>query len=260
VAPALPSRWPARLGRGWLSVAGLASLLLLWQMAAVLLDSVLFPPPLAVLQRAAALYGSGEIYPDILASLRRILSGFALGSALGVTIGLVMGNFVSAQRVLEPFTELMRFVPSVAMITIAVIWFGIGETSKIFLIMHTTMFIVIINTAAGVRSITPNKLRAAQCLGASKRQIFFHVSIPATLPFILTGMRLAMGNSFTTVVAAEMIAADNGLGQMLWNGRLYMLIDDIFVALMTLAALGFVTDRLFRRVIHALSGRYGTIA
>jgi NitT/TauT family transport system permease protein len=167
-----------------------------------------------------------------------------------------MGSFRPVRKLLEPYTEFLRFIPSVAMITVAVIWFGIGEASKIFLIIYTTIFIVIINTAAGVSAIAPDKIRAAQSLGASRAQIFLHVALPATVPYILTGMRLAMANSFTTIVAAELIAANDGLGKMLWDGRLFMLVDDIFVSLVTLGLLGFAVDRLFRWSIYVFAGKY----
>jgi NitT/TauT family transport system permease protein len=173
-----------------------------------------------------------------------------------VPIGLAMGSFRPVRKLLEPYTEFLRFIPSVAMITVAVIWFGIGEASKIFLIIYTTIFIVILNTAAGVSAIAPNKIRAAQSLGATRAQIFLHVALPATVPYILTGMRLAMANSFTTIVAAELIAANDGLGKMLWDGRLFMLVDDIFVSLVTLGFLGFVTDRMFRWSIYTFAGKY----
>ena len=132
------------------------------------------------------------------------------------------------RRILEPYTEFLRFIPATALITVAVIWFGIGEGSKIFLIIYTTVFIVIINTAAGVSAVAPNKIRAARSLGASRAQVFWYVALPATVPYILTGMRLAMGNSFVTIIAAELVAANVGLGKMIWDARLYMLVDQIF--------------------------------
>ena len=116
------------------------------------------------------------------ASLQRILAGFIAGSLLGIPIGLAMGSFRPVRKLLEPYTEFLRFIPSVAMITVAVIWFGIGEASKIFLIIYTTIFIVILNTAAGVSAIAPDKIRAAQALGATRGQIFFYVALPATVP------------------------------------------------------------------------------
>jgi NitT/TauT family transport system permease protein len=144
------------------------------------------------------------------------------------------------------------------MITVAVIWFGIGETSKIFIITYSTVFIVVITTAAGFVAITPNKIRAAQSLGASWIQIFFFVTLPAAIPFVLTGMRVAMANAFTTIVAAELVAADHGIGAMLWNARLYMMVNDIFVALLVLAILGFTIDRCFRWLSVLFAGKYST--
>ena len=238
-------------------VIGFASLFLIWQLASVyLVSSVLFPPPTVVFKKAVVLVRNGVLWDNLSASMQRILTGFIAGSLLGMPIGLAMGSFRPVRKLLEPYTEFLRFVPSVAMITVAVIWFGIGEASKIFLIIYTTIFIVILNTAAGVSAIAPNKIRAAQALGATRAQIFVHVALPATLPYILTGMRLAMANSFTTIVAAELIAANDGLGKMLWDGRMFMLVDDIFVSLVTLGLLGFAVDRMFRWSIYTFAGKY----
>jgi len=240
-------------------VLGFASLFLVWHIVAVyVVASVLFPPPLTVFLHGIATLQDGTLEENIGISMQRIAIGFVAGSALGIPIGLVIGSFPLARKILEPWTEFLRFIPSVAMITIAVIWFGIGENSKIFLIIYTTVFIVILNSAAGVAAIAPNKIRAAQVLGARPWQVFIWVALPATVPYILTGMRIAMANSFTTIVAAEMVAANTGLGVMLWNGRMYMQIDDIFVSLVSLCLLGFTADRLFRIAIRQFAGRYDT--
>ena len=118
---------------------------------------------------------------------------------------------------------------------------------------------VTINTAAGVAAVAPNKIRAARSLGASRAQIFLFVAFPATVPYILTGMRLAMANSFVTIIAAELVAANNGLGRMIWDSRMYMLVDQIFVALLVLGFLGFTADRLFRWGIYAFAGRFSPV-
>jgi NitT/TauT family transport system permease protein len=236
---------------------GFASLFLIWHLASVyLVSSVLFPPPTAVFRKGLELGRNGVLLEHLSASVQRILTGFIAGSLLGIPIGLAMGSFRPVRKLLEPYTEFLRFIPSVAMITVAVIWFGIGEASKVFLRIYTTIFLVIINTAAGVSAIAPNKIHAAQALGATRTQIFLHVALPATVTYILMGMRLAMGNSFTTIVAAELIAANEGLGKMLWDGRMFMLVDDIFVSLVTLGFLGFAVDRMFRWSIYTFAGKY----
>src|SRR5262245_53894195 len=176
---------------------GFASLFVLWHLASTyLVGSVLFPPPSVVVKKGVGLMKNGVLFQHLSASLQRILAGFIAGSLLGIPIGLAMGSCRPVRKLLEPYAEFLRFIPSGAMITVAVIWFGIGEASKVFLIIYTTIFIVILNTAAGVAAIAPNKIRAAQALGATRRQIFLYVAMPATVPYILTGMRLAMGNSF----------------------------------------------------------------
>jgi ABC-type nitrate/sulfonate/bicarbonate transport system permease component len=248
----------ARRAAGY--VVGFGSMFVLWHVAAVdIVRSALFPPPGAVVTQAIALLRDGTLLGNVAISLERILIGFVLGSLLGIPVGLAMGSFPLVRRVLEPYTEFLRFIPAVAMITVAVIWFGIGETSKLFLIVYATVFVVILNTAAGVSAIARNKIRAARALGASRLQIFRYVALPATVPYVLTGMRLAMTNSFVTIVAAELVAANNGLGKMLWDARLYMLVDDIFVALLALGVLGFVIDRIFRWCIFAFAGRYSPV-
>jgi ABC-type nitrate/sulfonate/bicarbonate transport system permease component len=242
-------------------VVGFLSLFLLWELAAVyLVSSVLFPPPGRVILKAYELARDGILGDQIAVSMRRILLGFAGGSLVGIPVGLAIGSFRVVRRVLEPYTEFFRFIPATAMITVAVIWFGIGEGSKVFLIVYTTVFVVILNTAAGVSAVAPNKIRAARSLGASRLQIFMFVALPATVPYILTGMRLAMGNSFVTIIAAELVAANAGLGKMIWDARLYMLVDQIFVALMVLGLLGFATDRVFRWAIYTFAGRFSPVA
>jgi ABC-type nitrate/sulfonate/bicarbonate transport system permease component len=246
-----------KLGRLGGYLLGFASLFLLWHVASsYLLNSVLFPQPATVIAKAVELARDGTLGEHAGISLQRIFLGFAGGSLIGIPLGLSIGSFGIVRRLLEPYTEFLRFIPATALITVAVIWFGIGEGSKIFLIIYTTVFIVIINTAAGVAAVAPNKIRAARSLGAGRAQVFWYVALPATMPYILTGMRLAMGNSFVTIIAAELVAANAGLGKMIWDARLYMLVDQIFVALLVLGLLGFTADRLFRWGIYAFAGRY----
>jgi len=233
------------------------TLFVLWHvMATYVFRSVLFAPPLAVFAKAIELSASGVLLDNILVSMQRILLGFLIGSAIGFPVGLLMGNVRFVRRFLEPYTEFFRFIPAISLLTLAVIWFGIGETAKIFLIVYSTLFIVVLNTMSGVISIPVNKIRAAQCLGATRTQIFVFVSLPATVPFILTGMRIAMGNAFMTMVSAEMLAANAGIGQMMWTARLYMQVDELFVGLVVLGLLGFATDRLFRFLIGRFADKY----
>src|SRR2546428_4876811 len=138
---------------------GFVSLFLIWQLASLyVVGSVLFPPPTVVFSKGLLLVRNGVLLEHLAASMQRILAGFIAGSLLGIRIGLAMGSFWPVRKLLEPYTEFLRFIPSVAMITVAVIWFGIGEGAKIFLIIYTTFFLLILNTAAGVCGVRPHKL------------------------------------------------------------------------------------------------------
>ena len=247
----------ARAGTVALPAGSFLLLLAVWHVAALAVGiRVLFPTPLDVLAEARRLIASGDLAAHIGASMTRILLGFSLGSAIAVPMGLLMGNLPPVRRFLEAYIDFFRYIPALALVTLAMLWFGIGEASKVFLITYSTVFIVTINTVAGVVSIPAVKLRAARSLGASQAQMFFHVTLPASVPFILTGMRIAMGAAFTTIVAAEMVAAQSGLGFLIFSSRLYMQTDAIFVAIVTLGLLGFTTDAVMRRLMVRLAKRY----
>jgi ABC-type nitrate/sulfonate/bicarbonate transport system permease component len=258
VEPRLPLGWIKR--EHLIYIASIASLIVLWQViSTTFFKPQFFPPPLVVLQTGREMLESGELLEHINISLQRILAGFLIGSAVAAPAGLLMGSIPIVRAIFDPYVQFFRFVPSLAWLTPVVIWFGIGETSKVLIIVYTTVFIVLINTMVGVSHIAPNKLRAAACLGATPLKAFIFVTLPATLPFILTGMRLAMGNSFATVVSAEMIAADSGLGYLIFNSRLWMATDKIFIGIVCLGALGLTTDRFFRYLIVRFAHQYGPI-
>ncbi len=257
-APRLPLGWIKR--DHLVYVTSIIGLIVLWHLiATTFFKPQFFPPPLVVLSTGREMLESGELMEHVSISLQRILSGFLIGSAIAAPAGLLMGSIPIVRAIFDPYVQFFRFVPSLAWLTPVVIWFGIGETSKVLIIVYTTIFIVLINTMVGVSHIAPNKLRAAACLGATPLKAFIFVTLPATLPFILTGMRLAMGNSFATVVAAEMIAADSGLGYLIFNSRLWMATDKIFIGIVCLGALGLITDRLFRYLIVRFAHQYGPI-
>ena len=240
--------------------ASIIGMIVLWHVVATTFyKPQFFPSPLLVLATGQEMVASGELFVHIGISLERILTGFLIGSAIAAPAGLLMGSVRIVRLIFDPYVQFFRFVPSLAWLTPVVLWFGIGETSKILIIIYTTVFIVLINTMVGVSHIAPNKLRAAACLGATPYKAFLYVTLPATLPFILTGMRLAMGNSFATVVAAEMIAADSGLGYLIFNSRLWMATDKIFIGIVCLGTLGLITDRFFRYFVVRFAHQYGPI-
>jgi NitT/TauT family transport system permease protein len=238
-------------------VLSVTVVLLLWELLsrrAVI--PLLFPSPFSTLRVGIGLAAKGQLSADLLASLGRILAGFALGSVLGVAIGVVMGAVPLVRRVLEPYLEFLRFLPALAWIPAVMLWLGTGEGAKIALLAYTTVFIVALNTMVGVTRVPRNQVRAARSFGATRATIFWLVTIPATVSYMLTGMRLAMGNCFMTVVAAELVASDSGLGYLIFSSRQWMQTELAFVGIFVLGALGLAADASFRAASSWLLWRY----
>jgi NitT/TauT family transport system permease protein/taurine transport system permease protein len=235
---------------------GLASLLIgfaIWQfLSSFVFNPFLIPPPVQVFRTAIPMVLSGEIPADAAISMVRVLVGFITGSFAGILVGVMLGRVRLLHELLDP----LRYLSPTAMIPIAVIWFGIGEMSKYFLIFWGTFFIVVINATAGVWRAPIARQRAAECLGASKLQIFLLVAIPSAVPYIVTGMRVAMASSFMSIIPAEILAADSGIGYLLQKSSMLLQTDRIFVALLTICLLGFAVDRLFRLFVDKVLTRY----
>jgi len=228
-----------------------------WQILSYyLLNPYLIPPPSQVFTTAVPMIKSGEIFRDIGISLVRVLIGFSLGSLAAIVTGVIMGRIRLINEMLDPIIEVLRYLSPTAMIPIAVIWFGIGEQSKYFLIFWGTFFFVLINTVAGVIRTPVARQRAAQCLGANQLEIFLIVIIPSAIPYIITGMRVAMASSYMSIIPAEMLAAQSGLGHLLQVSGMLAQTDRIFVALAAISLLGFATDRVFRWLVHRTLNRY----
>jgi ABC-type nitrate/sulfonate/bicarbonate transport system permease component len=228
-----------------------------WQLLSTyVFNPFLIPPPLAVVRTAIPMLMSGEILADVAISLQRVLIGFLTGSFAGIVMGVLLGRVRFLHDLLDPIIELLRYLSPTAMIPIAVIWFGIGELSKYFLIFWGTYFIVLINTIAGVWRAPIARQRAAQCLGANNWQIFIRILVPSAAPYIVTGMRIAMASSFMSIIPAEILAADSGIGYLLQESSMLLQTNRIFVALLTICLLGFVVDRIFRYIVDRTMARY----
>jgi ABC-type nitrate/sulfonate/bicarbonate transport system permease component len=228
-----------------------------WQVCAPLLGQpIFFPSFWTVAVRGYQLFDGGGMLTDIGVSVVRILAGFVVGTILGAPIGLAMGAFTTVRRWLDPYVQFLRFIPAIAWLTPAVIWFGIGDTSKIVIIAYATIFIVVVNTAVGAASVESDQILAARMLGASKRQVFYHVTVPATVPYLLTGMRLGMGNAFATVISAEFVAANTGLGYLIWNSRIFEDTAAVFAGILVLGFLGLLADWSLRVAIRRFAGQY----
>lgn len=240
--------------------SGLVTWLLLlgiWELAASMNSPDFLPSPYETLLGLVEIAKKGVLWEDIKISVQRVGIGWLRGLVIAVPVGLLIGRFRMVRWVIEPFVNFFRFVPAIGFLTLFLMWFGVGEESKLVLIMYATMFPVIINTIAGVAAIDPVKYQAARSLGANAVQTFFTVTIPGAVPGIFTGIRLGLSGAIISIVGAEMLAANEGLGYLIYTSRLYYRTDWIFVGIVILGLIGFLADKLLRFIGRKLFRYYG---
>jgi NitT/TauT family transport system permease protein len=208
-----------RLKESWPALILIAALIALWWLAVAVNHSVIFPTPWAVVTGTLELLEDGSLWRHIGASLLRVGVGFGLAACVAVPLGLWMGWVQGAYRTLNPIFQILRPISPIAWIPIAILWFGVGDASPIYLIFISSVFPMIVQTVVGVHTIEKRYLRAAENFGVSRRTLFAHVVIPAVLPQVLVGMRIGLGVAWLVVVAAEMIALRSGLGYLIMDSR-----------------------------------------
>ncbi len=214
----------------------------------------IFPDPVAVYQAALEMIESGVLWSDIGVSMSRAAIGFLIGASLGVAVGLLTGRVRIVRMLLNPFMTLLRPIPAIALVPVAIVWFGIGEGSKYFVISYTVFLAVWFNTHHGMEYVPEIYVRASRSLGASRVREFFLVIIPAAAPHILAGIRLGVALAFLSLVAAELSGASSGLGYRLQEARQYIRTDRMFALLIILGAIGALIDSVAhwigRRLVH----------
>lgn len=241
-------------GRSLLSLNVLAVVvgILLWG-AVVSFGHVGLPSPLEVAARAIEVARRGQLLTDLSSSLARVLAGFVLGVSLAIPIGFLMGWYRVARGLIEPYVQFFRMIPPLAVIPLAIVTMGIGEMPKVFVIFLAAFLSSVVATFQGVVNVDKTLINAARVLGANDAIIFRRVIVPASTPFILVGMRIGLGSAWATVVAAELIAAQSGLGFRMQQAQLYYDLATIFVSLVTIGVLGLAMDRLLLAVENRLT-------
>jgi ABC-type nitrate/sulfonate/bicarbonate transport system permease component len=212
-----------------------------------LFNPILFPAPETVATAGVEMLLSGELLKDIVASLSRVVGGFVLAAMIGVAAGVIVGRSRILACLTEPIVDMLRPIPSLAFLPILVLWLGIGELSKIVFIAYATFFPIFATTLQGIRHIDPVLLRAAASLGTSGRDMFRYVELPATLPSIITGLRLGFGQAFFVIVAAEFIAADAGLGFLINDSRTFFEVPRMLLGAIVIGLIGFCFNVILRR-------------
>lgn len=235
----------------WLSWTGVIVVLLIWQLTAVagVANSRIFPGPVEAVQEAFATIPLTRLLGHIGISMLRIVWGFAIGAGLGIVVGIAAGWYRWLGTIVRAPIELIRPIPPLAWLPLALIWFGLGEGSKVFIIALGAFFPVVTNAYQGMANLDPQLLRAAQMLGVRHGRLLLKVALPASLPAIATGIRLGWSLSFGTMIAGEIIGANSGLGYMVMQARELGQIGVIIFGILLIGGLNLLTDYLIRELI-----------
>ncbi|MDR3003849.1 MAG: aliphatic sulfonate ABC transporter permease SsuC [Acidovorax sp.] len=245
-------RWPGE------PLAGLAHallpwllpllLLLAWQAASALgwLPSRILPSPMEVGHAAWALSASGELWAHVKVSSGRALSGLAIGGGLGLALGLLTGSVRFFETLLDSSIQMVRNVPALALIPLVILWFGIDESAKLFLIAVSVFFPIYLNTFHGIRNVDPQLIEMGRSYGLSRWALYRSVILPGALPSILVGLRFALGLMWVILIVAETISAQAGIGYMTMNAREFLQTDVVLVGVLLYALLGKAADVLAR--------------
>jgi ABC-type nitrate/sulfonate/bicarbonate transport system permease component len=249
-------KFPARLNR----ILAIVVFVLGWELLARsgLVSTLFLPPPSVVARTAWHLLLSGNLFGNIWASLIRVLAGFFLATILAIPLGTMAGMNTTIFNSVDPIIELFRPIPVLALLPLAILWFGIGESSKIFIITYAAFFPIFINTLAGVKYSDPTLIQVASTLGASRMQIFYRVVLMSALPSLAVGIRLGLGFAFLALVAAELIASTRGLGYLIMDARLTFQTDVSMVGIVSLGVLGYAMNAILVGIERwALSWKQG---
>jgi taurine transport system permease protein len=237
-----------RAGRNWnyLGYVSFAVLLAGWWLVSAnkLVNPIFLPGPDVVFKSAVELTLDGTLLEDTLISLFRVYSGFLLAAVLGVVLGILLARSPLAYGLIGPVIEAVRPIPPIAWLPLVIIWLGIGEAARISVIVYGALFPILLNTIHGVRSVDNNLIRAALSLGASRRQIFYLVVLPAVFPSIVTGLRVGAGMAMFVLVAAELIASSSGLGYLILDSREHLFTDRVILGMIVLGIFGVLQNKL----------------
>lgn len=248
-------RWEALLDNAKVALSLVFAGLVWWAVAASgIVSPDLFPTPLAVWHAMLELHRDGLLVEDAKASLGRAAVGFTIGATLGVGTGLLTSRTRLFRLALNPILSLCRPIPAIAIVPVAIVWFGIGDSSKYFVISYAVFLTVWLATHHGMEHVPETYIRASRSLGAPLPREFFQVVMPAAAPHIVSGLRLGAALAFLSLVAAELTGAASGIGYRLQEARQYLRMDRMFVGLIELGILGAALDFIFlslsRRLVH----------
>lgn len=229
-------------------------MIILWQLLVQykIVTTTLLPSPLEVVEAAVQLSKSGELQEHVYISTQRALIGFAIGGIIGFILGLVNGTVVFFERTVDTTIQMIRTIPHLALIPLVILWFGIGESAKIFLVALGVMFPIYINTFNGIKNVDRKLIEMGSVYGLSRNKLFTNIILPGALPSILVGIRYALGVMWVSLIVAETIGADSGIGFMATSAREFMQMDIIVLTIVLYAILGKLSDLIAKLFEHRL--------
>ncbi len=221
-------------------------ILAVWELASKSgwLSTRVLPEPLAVASAFWHLLLTGELWNSVVISSARALAGLAIGGGLGLALGLLTGSFRSAETLLDSTLQMVRNIPALALIPLVILWFGIDEAAKLFLVAVGVFFPIYLNTFHGIRSVDKGLIEMARSYGLSGWALYRHVILPGALPSVLVGLRFALGLMWVLLIVAETISAQSGIGYMTMNAREFLQTDVVLVGILLYALLGKLADLL----------------
>lgn len=227
---------------------------IIWQILSQrgVISAKVLPAPIEVLQVGIKLTQSGELVKHLAISCTRALIGFAIGGGIGFLLGLINGSFAIADTLLDTSMQMLRNIPHLALIPLVILWFGIGEEAKIFLVVIGVMFPIYLNTYHGIRTVDSGLIEMGRVYGLNPLQVFGKIVFPAALPSILVGVRFALGIMWLTLIVSETIASDSGIGYLAMNAREFLQTDVVVFAILLYALLGKLADMAARFLESAL--------
>ncbi len=231
-----------------MTIASPIFILLLWEMLSrtEIIDSRFFPPPTAIVAAFFNMIQTGTLFDHLSISLLRIVGGFLLGAIPGIVLGLLMGMYAPFRHFFQPLVMALMPIPTLALLPIIIIIFGIGEMSKLVTIAGSVFFPVVINTAAGVMNIEQIYVDVAKNYGAGSKDFFFQVALPGALPVMFEGIQMGQAIALLTIVAAEMMGANEGIGYLIWTSYKAFVITEMFVGLILISFFGYFFSLLLR--------------
>jgi len=235
--------------RKWtLRAVSLVVVMALWQVIGSNINPIFLSTPVAIAKAFVALLASGELLKALGISVLVVLIGFAAATIVGIPVGLLMGRFRTFEYLVDPYVNALYVVPRIALIPLIIIWFGLGGPAQVVVVFGTSVFPVLLSTYAGVRSVPADLNETAHSFGASERQLFFTIIIPASVPFIMSGLRLGIGQAIIGMVVAQMFLGLSGIGFMLTKYGNMFETAYVFVVVLALAALGIVMTEAVKRL------------